>query len=436
MVNPFKLHAIKSSSGRPANRLMRPMAIAFCMGLAITAEAETLQSGELYFTILNEDDAEVCRPPEGDRYVAEKYVIPEVVEYRGSTIKVVGIGEKAFYGCTGLRDVSLPATLEWIGDDAFSGCLSLGPNLELKGLNRIGSGAFSYCRGIERLDLSSYAGEMGEGVFMGCSQLAEVSFNDEIEIIPSFSFYDCEGLNSLTLPRHLREIGQRSFTGCRNLTEISIPGSVTLIGERAFSDCNVVESVNLECHDAIIEDGAFEHLCSLTALFLTGVREAGKNAFSGCSKMRWVEIDHGTECLGQQAFSGCNELEAVYCHPDVPPTIFQDTFDKQTEERALLMVPEGSGGRYEMAAYWNRFATISETAIFPVGVESITADDALKVSINGGVITLRSDDTPSLFSLHGETIAPTRSGDTWNFSVVPGVYILTADKAYSKIIVR
>ena len=49
--------------------------------------------------------------------------IPESVTYDGYTYSVTSIGNKAFYGCSGLTSITIPNSVTSIGDDAFYYCI-------------------------------------------------------------------------------------------------------------------------------------------------------------------------------------------------------------------------------------------------------------------------------------------------------------------------
>ena len=51
--------------------------------------------------------------------------MPAKVTNSGTTYDVTAIGDKAFYNCTGLTSITLPASVTSIGDYAFSDCRSL-----------------------------------------------------------------------------------------------------------------------------------------------------------------------------------------------------------------------------------------------------------------------------------------------------------------------
>lgn len=50
-------------------------------------------------------------------------VIPEFVEYNGSTYRVTSIGNQAFNNCRGLTSVTIPNSVTTIGSSAFYYCI-------------------------------------------------------------------------------------------------------------------------------------------------------------------------------------------------------------------------------------------------------------------------------------------------------------------------
>ena len=52
-------------------------------------------------------------------------VIPESVEYNGSTFSITSIGYNAFASCSGLTSVTIGNSVNYIGDYAFYGCSGL-----------------------------------------------------------------------------------------------------------------------------------------------------------------------------------------------------------------------------------------------------------------------------------------------------------------------
>jgi len=86
------------------------------------------------------------------------------------------IGEKAFYGCVYLTDLTVGDRLTVIGDSAFTNCVSL-----------------------TSLDLPDSLTTIGAYAFTSCSSLAEVTIGRGISSIGSFAFAGCEGLTQVTI---------------------------------------------------------------------------------------------------------------------------------------------------------------------------------------------------------------------------------------------
>lgn len=136
------------------------------------------------------------------------------------------LGNGAFYGCKGLKEIRLPYFLEVIGEQAFSQAA----NLEVFDLSRnpgflktIKSQAFSFCPKLKQIDLS------GQGV----------------TILENFVFYNCSALEEVRLGNIVSEMKQRVFQGCENLKVIdcslceAVPSLNTSADNGTFIDVNI-----------------------------------------------------------------------------------------------------------------------------------------------------------------------------------------------------
>ena len=148
--------------------------------------------------------------------------IPSSVTYNGIKYKVTGIGDGAFWDCSGLTSVTIPNSV-----------------------TRIRYGAFYECSGLTSVTIPSSLTTISNSAFSGCS-----------------------GLTSVTIPNSVTGIGDRAFWDCSGLTSITIPNSVTYIGRDAFSGCSGLTSVKSEIINVFNLE--FQDISSTCKLFVPG----------------------------------------------------------------------------------------------------------------------------------------------------------------------
>lgn len=111
-------------------------------------------------------------------------------------------------------NVSVPNTVEVIGEDAFAE----NTNIEL-------------------VVLPNSVKEIEAYAFWGCENLDCVVLGSGLTEIGDFVFANCKGLKQMTIPSTVRSIGMQAFVDCVNLTDITIAPEVTNIHESAFDGC-------------------------------------------------------------------------------------------------------------------------------------------------------------------------------------------------------
>ena len=84
------------------------------------------------------------------------------------------MGDGAFWGCSGLTSLTLPAGITSIGYEAFSGCSGLTSLTLPAGITEIGIYAFAGCSGLTSLTLPAGITEIVPCVFEGCSGLTSI----------------------------------------------------------------------------------------------------------------------------------------------------------------------------------------------------------------------------------------------------------------------
>ena len=111
-------------------------------------ESITFEADSKYYRVMDESTVSLMADNEGTLYCGDM-VIPDSVTYAGTTFAVTGIESNAFDGCYELTSITIPNTVETIGEQAFQGCTGLTSVTLGSGVTNIGAKAFNYCNALE-----------------------------------------------------------------------------------------------------------------------------------------------------------------------------------------------------------------------------------------------------------------------------------------------
>ena len=89
---------------------------------------------------------------------------------------LASIGDGTFGQCTGLKSVTIPATVTSIGSNAFANCLSLTSVTIPGSVTSIGNYAFFKCNSLRRVVFGGNSPTVGTDVFNGVSSSSVVYF--------------------------------------------------------------------------------------------------------------------------------------------------------------------------------------------------------------------------------------------------------------------
>lgn len=157
--------------------------------------------------------------------------VEEVVMSEG----MAAIETEAFKECVNLEQVIFPMSLREIGDSAFYGCESLITAALPMSLEQIGKYAFA-SSGVKTVTLPKTLYWIGEGAYSCCKRLKTILIPDNIISIPDKMLMGCESLSEVKLPESIDSIGISAFEGCTSLESMVIPDAVKTIGENAFAN--------------------------------------------------------------------------------------------------------------------------------------------------------------------------------------------------------
>ena len=125
------------------------------------------------------------------------------------------------------------------------------------GITRIGSWLLDDCANLTSVSIPSTVETIGEGAFYGCG-LTELTIPEGVTVLEKWAFNYNTHMNTLLLPDTLTTIGVAPFANCSSLTSVTIPDSVTSIGVIAFAKCTKLTSVTILNPDCVIGDSNFD----------------------------------------------------------------------------------------------------------------------------------------------------------------------------------
>ena len=278
-----------------------------------------------------------------------------------------GIGSGAFKDCTNLISVTIPASVRYIGTDAFKGCypevfvnnsdveldyeftdadyVALGSPSELvisPLYTSIAAEAFKGNTTLTRITIPASVTSIGKDAFRGCNPTT-ITNNSGVELnyeftnadyvllgspaelvisplytsIGRMAFWTCEGLTGITIPDTVTSIGDDAFYKCTGLKSIIIPDSVTTISDLAFSYSGL-ESITIPDTVTSLGDCLFQGCSNLSNVTLPkGLKSISQGLFQYCTGLKNIEIPNTVTAIERYAFEGCSSLKSI----EIPSTV-------------------------------------------------------------------------------------------------------------------
>lgn len=149
---------------------------------------------------------------------------------------VTSIGYGAFYHCTDLAQIEIPASVTTIEPSAFASTQWMKERLEDRRnpFTIVGDGILVAYSGMNaNVEIPEGVKQIGAEVFQGNIRITSVKLPESLKVIGEDAFAGCSGLGSVSVGSGIREIRDRAFEGCP-ISTIKIPASVQQIGLKAY----------------------------------------------------------------------------------------------------------------------------------------------------------------------------------------------------------
>ena len=210
-------------------------------------------------------------PKKDGDYSDDIIIIPEKVKGNdGVEYVVTSLGASCFYGCSGLKSITIPSSVTSLGKDCFLGCSGLTSITIPSSVTSLGEYCFSNCSGLTSITIPSSVTSLGDRCFNGCSGLTSITIPSSVTSLEGACFSGCSGLTSITIPSSVTSLGGSCFSGCGGLTSITIPSSVTSLGDGCFSYCNGLTSITIPSSVTSLGSYCFDVCKNLETVYFKG----------------------------------------------------------------------------------------------------------------------------------------------------------------------
>lgn len=233
---------------------------------------------------------------------------------------ITSIGSYAFAGCDDLSgQLTLPSTLNRIGESAFDQCGFTGEVTVPAGVTSMEGSALSGLSGITGITFcpetppmysfydwgltaletisvpagaySAYAkllaGNLPQGAKLKAIGATEEFLLDGTALVA----YNGSG-GDVVIPEGVTKIGPAAFTGCAEVTSLTIPEGVTEIERYAFQGCTGVTELTIPAGVQTIGYGAFLYMSNVTDVTFAGATppKAVSNAWGGMTSLETIDV--------------------------------------------------------------------------------------------------------------------------------------------------
>ena len=254
-----------------------------------------------------------------------------------------------------------------------------------EGVKVIGRNAF---KGVEKesIEIPSSVVELENGAFFGCGLRGKLVIPGSVKSIGEYAFTACRGIDSLVVGEGCEKIGTSAFSLCSALRHAKLPSTLKGFGSGSeyvlvFDGCSLLEEIELPnenpsyyCNgDVIIEKSTLAVVagCGLghcqinKGLGVHQPKKISKGAFWGMQYLTALWLPGTIEEIEEGAFYDCPAIEFIYCANEIPPLLGKNfglvsnsSWLLPVQERAVLIVPEGSLEAYRNAPGWKEFKHI------------------------------------------------------------------------------
>ena len=224
---------------------------------------------------------------------------------------VKNIGARAYCwhagaGGSGLKNIKLASTVKKIGDDAFYKNTEI-TKFDFSNIEELGERSFYGCSGLSDLTIPAGMKEIPASCFYGCTSLSSLKISETIEKVCGDAFEDCTGIKELTMPVDLDYVkaysstdGYPSFRNCGNIEKIT------------YSKGKTGTMPDIKSGSASYYTAEYYAGKKLTTVeFQSGIEYIGAGSFDQASALKNIVLPCTVSAISSKTFCAINKSEAV-----------------------------------------------------------------------------------------------------------------------------
>ena len=329
------------------------------------------------------------------------------------------IAERAFEKCKYISSVTIPESIKYICDNAFTYCSGLTEiNFNATEIIRYNNYTVFYGAGSSKSGITLNIGDSVKVIpnnFMGTNgssisalpKITKLVIGKNVEYIGRFAFYNCSGINEISLPDTVTYISSESFvnTGYYK-NEANWENGMLYIGKYLIATKDLSGFVSVKDGTICIAQGVFSNSYNVTGIYLpSSLTTICTSAFHNCYKM--VEVINKsslTLTIGSED-NGSVALYALKIHSGESEAVEKNGFIFLTCDgvnyllgyngtETNLTLPENYNGEkyeiYKYAFYYNQKikSVVIPDNVTAIGEKAFSQSSIGSVTIGNGVKTI------------------------------------------------
>ena len=333
------------------------------------------------------------------------------------------LNNSTFWGCDKITWSQIPQSVEELGATCFYHCDAL-TTVDLSRIKKMDTGVF-WATPLTSVEWPAAVTEIPANTFLACGKLTTIKGIpgqpgawDNITKIGADAFNMCTDLTTIKLPAELKTIDAQAFRSCSNLATVDYGTKVETIGDGAFRSTGALKKFFFKGSVKTLGANAFQE-SGLTCVHLKGDMTIGKEAFTKCTSLKYVEFPATSSAtqpltyvaegmfagctslpfitlpstvteIKDNAFNGCSNLNYVNILAETPATLATNAFDDTPKN---VYVKASKLSAYQANAAWNtlnlkdtyeqtlatKYATFTHD--FPVDFVAANGRDAMEAYV-------------------------------------------------------